>query len=96
MGRPKGSLNKKTADKIAAIESTGETPLDYMLRVMRDISQDHERRDRAARDAAPYVHARLSNIESKTETTVRYVARVPDKAATSETWQEQHSPATQH
>jgi hypothetical protein len=31
------------------------------------------------------------------ETTHRYVARVPDKAATAETWQQQHSPeATQH
>jgi hypothetical protein len=28
----------------------------------------------------------------ESETTVRYVARVPDKAATPDKWQEQHSP----
>lgn len=39
----------------------------------------------------------LSSVESKSETTVRYVARVPDKAANATTWQQQHSPeATQH
>jgi hypothetical protein len=94
MGRPKGALNKKTAEKIAEISATGELPLDYMLRVMRDPTQDHSRRDEMAKAASPYVHARLSNIESKTETTVRYVARVPDKAVTPEKWQEQHAPPT--
>jgi hypothetical protein len=39
----------------------------------------------------------LSQAENKTEVTHRYVARVPDKATTAETWQQQHSPeATQH
>lgn len=92
MGRPKGSLNKKTAEKLAAIEASGELPLDYMLRIMRDPLQDNARRDEMAKAASPYVHARLSNIESKTETTVRYVARVPDKAPNAEQWQQQHAP----
>jgi hypothetical protein len=35
----------------------------------------------------------LSSVESKNETTVRYVARVPDKAANSTVWQQQHAPA---
>jgi hypothetical protein len=39
----------------------------------------------------------LSQAENKTTVTHRYVARVPDKATTAETWQQQHSPeATQH
>lgn len=92
LGRPKGSLNKKTAEKLAEIASTGELPLDYMLRVMRDPEQEHSRRDEMAKAAAPFVHAKLSNIESKSETTVRYVARVPEKADTPEQWQEQHMP----
>lgn len=37
----------------------------------------------------------LSQVESKTEVEHRYVARVPDKSATAETWQQQHAP-TQH
>lgn len=35
----------------------------------------------------------LSSVESKNETTVRYVARIPEKAATPTEWQEQHSPS---
>jgi hypothetical protein len=39
----------------------------------------------------------LSQAEVKTETTVRYVARIPDKATTADTWQQQHDPhATTH
>jgi len=59
-GRPKGSLNKKTAEKIAAISAGGELPLDYMLRVLRDPTQEHSRRDDMAKAAAPYVHAKLA------------------------------------
>lgn len=96
-GRPKGSLNKKTAEKIAEIAATGELPLDYMLRVMRDDQQPTERRDEMAKSAAPFVHPRLSNVESKSETTVRYVARIPEKATTPGKWQQQHTPElTQH
>ncbi len=36
----------------------------------------------------------LSQAEIKSETTVRYVARVPDKSTTSDTWQQQHEPQT--
>lgn len=64
-GRQKGTRNKKTEKVIAEIAATGETPLEYMLRVMRDRSVDHERRDRMAAQVAPYVHARLNSIEAK-------------------------------
>ena len=63
-GRPKGSPNKKTAERIAAIEASGETPLEYMLRVMRDPKVDKERRDRNAAQAAPYVHPKLAQIDA--------------------------------
>jgi hypothetical protein len=32
----------------------------------------------------------LSSSEIKSETTVRYVARIPNKATTSEEWQQEH------
>ena len=91
-GRKPGALNKRTQE---ALEAAGDglMPLDYMLSVLRDPSAPMERKDWAAEKAAPYLHARLSSIESKNETTVRYVARVPDKAANSVTWQQQHAPA---
>jgi hypothetical protein len=34
----------------------------------------------------------LSAAENKTEVTHRFVARIPEKAQTAETWQQQHSP----
>ena len=66
-GRKKGVPNKMTIDKLVAIEAGGELPLDYMLRVMRDPSVDHERRDDMAGKAARYCHAALS--ESKNQHT---------------------------
>lgn len=67
-GRKKGSPNKaksKLAAKIEIMEAAavaGETPLDYMLRVMRDPKTEHDRRDRLAGMVAPYVHPRLTSI----------------------------------
>jgi hypothetical protein len=59
-GRAKGTPNAKTAERKAEIAAGGELPLDYMLRVMRDPSVEHTRRDDMAGRAAPYVHARLN------------------------------------
>lgn len=62
-GRKKGVRNKASTKRAAEIAMTGETPADYMLRVMRDRSVDHDRRDKMAVAAAPYVHAKLAAIE---------------------------------
>lgn len=62
-GRQKGTPNKANAAKAAEIATTGETPMDYMIRVMRDRAVDHDRRDKMAVAAAPYVHPKLANIE---------------------------------
>lgn len=62
-GRKKGVPNKRTAEIQQAVEESGLTPLAYMLQVMRDVGQDEMRRLQAARDAAPYVHAKLSSVE---------------------------------
>lgn len=62
-GRRKGSPNKRTAELQEAVAASGETPLDYMLRVMRDQTFDYARRDDMAKAAAPYVHAKLAAVE---------------------------------
>lgn len=81
-GRPKGSPNKATVQQRKRIEATGETPLDYMLRVMRDESQPGPRRDDMAKAAAPYVHPKQPVAVQhsgegggpiRTESTVRFV-----------------------
>jgi hypothetical protein len=48
---------------VAEISKTGETPIEYMLRVMRDRSVEHDRRDKMAAAVAPYVHPKLASIE---------------------------------
>lgn len=78
-GRPKGSKNKRTLELQEAVAASGETPLDYMLRVMRDPTVDHERRDRNAAQAAPYVHPKLSQIDAS--------AKVQADGSITFTWQ---------
>lgn len=39
------------------------SPLDYLLRVMRDESANRNERIDAAKAAAPYIHAKLSSVE---------------------------------
>lgn len=62
-GRQKGSRNKRTEAQAVAIETSGLTPLDYMLTVLRDPKAEDDLRMEAARSAAPYVHPKLANIE---------------------------------
>lgn len=61
-GRPKGVPNKATAAKARAIARSGVTPLDYMLRVMRNSKTPPLLRLEAAKSAAPYIHPKLSSI----------------------------------
>lgn len=61
-GRKKGEPNKRTAEAQEMASSTGITPLEYMLQVMRT-SGDERMRMSAAQAAAPYVHAKLSSVE---------------------------------
>ena len=75
-GRKKGSINKikppqdvirkVEAEAVANCIATGESPLCYMLRVMRDPTVEDPRRDEMARAAAPYVHAKISPENTKT------------------------------
>lgn len=70
-GRPKGTKNPLTKQKEAlqqevlarAIEND-VTPLEVMLNIMRDPEADASMRFEAAKAAAPYVHARLSQVDS--------------------------------
>lgn len=75
-GRKKGTPNRATAAKAAAIAESGLTPLDYMLEIMRGqypedadaaqiIAWEAMRLD-AAKAAAPYVHPKLQPVDGKT------------------------------
>lgn len=62
-GRKKGTPNKATAAKAEAIAKSGQTPLDFMLSVMRNAKNPQDIRLDAAKSAAPYVHPKLAAIE---------------------------------
>ena len=64
-GRPKGAINKATQKAIEAAKETGEMPLDYLLRVMRDPLQEDTKRIDCAKAAAPYLHAKRVPVDSK-------------------------------
>ncbi len=66
-GRPKGSLNKKHAEMLASIAESGQTPVEYMLSIMRDDKADAKDRAWAAEKAAPYIHARPAPLASRIE-----------------------------
>jgi hypothetical protein len=75
-GRQKGVPNKRTAAKVAEVEASGLTPLDFMLNVMRDKEQAMDLRFDAAKAAAPYVHARLSAIDAKVDVEGQLVIQI--------------------
>jgi hypothetical protein len=64
-GRKVGAITRLSREASEAALSGGETPAEYMLRVMRDPTVDHDRRDKMAVAAAPYVHAKLASVEHK-------------------------------
>ncbi len=64
-GRKAGTPNKASAAKVAEVEASGLTPLDYMLNVMRDDAKPADVRLDAAKSAAPYVHPKLASVEHK-------------------------------
>lgn len=70
-GRPKGSRNKTRIETPADIQSAAAyeniTPLEYMLKVMRDPREDLDRRLRCAIAAAPYCHARKGESNGKAD-----------------------------
>jgi hypothetical protein len=72
-GRPKGSRSKSKAktetmgDIKAAAASENLTPLEFMLKIMRDPQEDENRRARMAIAAAPFCHARKGDGAGKKE-----------------------------
>lgn len=61
-GRTKGTPNKVTARREREIAASGTTPLEHMLKVMRDPKAGDDRRDEMAKAAAPYVHPKLASM----------------------------------
>ena len=69
-GRPKGMPNRKTVEQAIEVAKTGETPLAYLLRIMRDTEADEAKRIDSAKAAAQYVHPKLSAVDASVEAVV--------------------------
>lgn len=83
-GRAKGTPNKRTAEKVAEIEASGLTPLDFMLNLMRNAGEDIDLRFDAAKAAAPYVHARLSSIDANIDLNGQLVIQINKPGVSSD------------
>ena len=64
-GRRAGTPNKASARRAAAIAVSGETPVDFLVRVMRDEARPMTERIDAAKAVAPFVHSRLGPVTPK-------------------------------
>ena len=62
-GRKRGTRNKVTKARQAAVEASGLAPLDYLLTVMRDVKMPLELRIDAAKSVAPYLYHRLASVQ---------------------------------
>jgi hypothetical protein len=62
-GRKAGAATQRTREIADAAASSGITPLEYLLSVMRDENTEQRERVAAAQSAAPYIHPKLSSIE---------------------------------
>lgn len=64
---PRPFEGKTILDDLARERSaiTGQTPLEFLLEVMRDTRNSLYTRMEAAKSAAPYCHARLARVENK-------------------------------
>src|SRR5512132_321653 len=80
-GRPRGAASRANEEVRQEAAATGELPLAYMLRIMRDPSQPVSRRDEMARAAAPFCHSRLSSVEHSGEIARPTVIRAPAVSA---------------
>jgi hypothetical protein len=77
-GRKMGSVTKVTAQARKQALESGISPLDYMLKVMRNAKAETKRRDDMAKAAAPYLHSHLSstNVNAKVNVSRGSVARI--------------------
>jgi hypothetical protein len=61
-GRQKGTKNIAAARRELETKLGGDTPLDFMLGVMRDLSKSVPARMEAAKAAAPFIHPKLAAV----------------------------------
>jgi hypothetical protein len=62
-GRPKGGANRINDEARRQALAGGQSPLEFLMSVMRDDELPLERRVDAAKAAAPFIHAKLQSLQ---------------------------------
>ena len=75
-GRKAGSPNLASIERQIEVSGSGETPLDFMLRIMRDPNAELSHRMDMAKAAARYTHPALSSIDAKLNGEVGLVVNI--------------------
>ena len=70
-GRKRGGANQKTREIADRAATLGVTPLEVMLKAMRAADAEGDAKNAAfyANLAAPYIHPKLSSVNSRTDVT---------------------------
>lgn len=105
-GRKPGSKNKRTTELDAAAKAAAEAISQalgrafegdahaFLMAVYKNDAYPVDVRIDAAKAAIRFEKPTLASLEAKTEVVHRYVADVPEVAATVDQWHKQHAPAT--
>jgi len=80
-GRKPGVPNKVTAKREAEIAESGLTPLEYMLSILRDETQEVAARFEAAKQAAPYCHAKLAAMALEVDVSANLASIIAEARA---------------
>lgn len=76
-GRKKSALTIKTRDVAERLAESGLTPLEYLMSVMTDETNERKERMSAAMAAAPYMHPKLASVEHKGEMNLSHYGYIP-------------------
>ncbi len=75
-GRRLGSQNIVSQELREQILREGPSPLEYLVEVMRDVTQDTSIRMDAAKAVAPFIHPKLQSVEHSTTDEVGYPTKI--------------------
>ena len=93
-GRKAGAATKRTREIADKLAGSGVTPLDVMLARMKGQALDGigsitDEQFQAAVAAAPYIHPRLSSVDSTVKSdNVTHI--ISDQPATADEWEQQY------
>ena len=62
-GRKPGTPNRRSVEVLEGAMAEGQTPVEYMLAILRDDTSDAADRRWAAEKAAPYIHPRPAPLQ---------------------------------